>query len=72
MNKADLYQPIVADKPGPPPLSLRTIITVHQDHFVGGVPETSQKGEVYVLLSVLPRELQERVKTAIQVLISGM
>jgi hypothetical protein len=72
MNKADLYQPIVADKPGPPPLSLRTIITVHQDHFVGGVPETSQKGEVYVLLSALPRELQERVKTAIQVLISGM
>jgi len=45
---------------------------VHQDHFVGGVPEASQKGEVYVLLSALPRELQERVKTAVQALISGM
>lgn len=71
-NNADLYQPIFAERPGPAPLTLRTIVTVHQDHFVGGVPEVSQKGEVYVLLSALPRELQERVKTAVQALISGM
>jgi len=45
---------------------------VHQDHFAGGVPQSSQKGEVYVLLSALPREIQERVKTAVQSLISGM
>jgi len=72
MNKADLYQPIIAERAGPAPLSLRTVVTVYQDHFVGGVPQSSQKGEVYVLLSALPKELQERVKTAVQSLISGM
>lgn len=72
MNKADLYQPILAERAGLAPLTLRTIVTVHQDHFVGGVPQSSQKGEVYVLLSALPREIQERVKTAVQSLISGM
>lgn len=72
MNKADLYQPVIAERAGPAPLTLRAVVSVHQDHFVGGVPQTSQKGEVYVLLSALPRELQERVKTAVQALISGM
>ena len=72
INEADLYQPIFAVRPGLPPLTLRTIVTVNQDHFAGGVPQSSQKGEVYVLLSSLPKELQERVKTAVQAIISGM
>lgn len=71
-NKADLYKPILSERTGPPPLTLRTIVTVYQDHLEGGVPQSSQKGEVYVLLSALPRELQERVKTAVQAIISGM
>lgn len=72
MNKANLYQPILSENKGPAPLTLRAIVTAHQDHFAGGVPQTSQKAEVYILLSALPKELQERVKTAVQSIISGM
>ncbi len=71
MNKADLYQPIYASHAGLPPLTLRTVTTL-QDNFSEGVPQTSLKGEVYVLLSALPKEIQERVKTAVHAIISGM
>lgn len=71
-NNADLYQPIYASRPGIPPLVLRTVVTVNQEYVAGGVPASSQKVENYVLLTALPKELQERVKTAVQALISGM
>ena len=72
MNKADLYQPIYSDRVGPPPLVVRAVATVNQDYVVGGMPSTSQRVENYVLLSAPPKELQERVRTAVQALISGM
>lgn len=72
MNKADLYQPVYAEKFGPPPLVVRAIVTINQNYVAGGVPSSSQKAESYVLLSALPSELQERVKTAVQAIIAGM
>lgn len=72
MNTVDLYQPIFAQRPGPAPLVLRAVVTVNQDYVAGGMPSTAQKAESYVLLSALPAELQERVKTAVQALIAGM
>jgi hypothetical protein len=70
-NLVDLYQPIVNSRVGLPPISLRAIVTPSSDYVQGGVPINSQRAETYVLLSALPAELQERVKTAIQALISG-
>lgn len=71
-NVADLYQPIFAANQGPAPVVLRTVVTTNQSYVVGGVPASAQKAESYVLLSALPRELQERVKTAVQAILSGM
>lgn len=70
MQEVDLYQPITATRVGAPPVALR-VITKNNDSMVGGVPQSSLKQEVYVLLSVLPTELQERVKLAIQAVIAG-
>jgi hypothetical protein len=68
----NLYQPIINDHIGPPPISLRIGVTPNGDHTLGGVQQNTIKVETYVLLSALPAELQERVRTAIQMLISGM
>jgi hypothetical protein len=67
----DLYLPIVAARVGPPPIALRIGVTSNMDSMEGGVPSSTLKSETYVLLSVLPTELQERVKLALQVLIAG-
>jgi hypothetical protein len=72
VEKADLYKPIYASRRGAPPLTLRVIVTSDVAHVQGGVATGVAKVENYVLLSALPTELQERVKTAIQCLISAM
>jgi hypothetical protein len=72
MQKVNLYQPLVHEKNELPPLTLRVGINSPVALVEGGTPEIRVKSETYVLLSALPRELQERVKTAIQTLISGM
>ena len=56
----------------PPPLTLRVGVSTLNGYVEGGSPSAYLKPETYVLLSALPAELQERVKTAIQALISGM
>lgn len=71
-NKADLYQPIHSSRLGRPPLVLRAIVTENNSYMAGGMPESTTKVENYVLLSALPAELQERVRTAVQSLIAGM
>jgi hypothetical protein len=71
-NRADFFKPIYASHIGPAPVVVRAVITSNQDSIAGGVPQAALKGESYVLLSALPKELQERVKTAVQALISGM
>ena len=72
MQKVDLYSPLLHDRNGPPPLTLRVGVNSTQELVEGGTSQIQIKPEIYVLLSALPRDLQERVKTAVQVLISGM
>lgn len=71
-NIADLYSPITASRIGPSPVVIRAIVTTNNDYIAGGMPQAQLKAESYVLLSALPKELQERVKTAVQAIISGM
>lgn len=71
-NKADLYQPVVSSRIGPAPVVVRAVVTTNSDYVMGGMPQAATKVENYILLSALPRELQERVKTAVQALIAGM
>jgi len=71
-NRADLYAPIWASRQGPPPLVLRAVVTEAQSYMSAGTPQTTARAEDYVLLSSLPAELRERVKTAVQALIAGM
>ena len=70
--KVDLYHPIEASRVAPAPLVIRTIVTPNNSMLVGGMPSDPRKVEDYVLISALPKDLQERVKTAIQALVSGM
>ena len=70
--KVDLYQPIEANRMGPPPLVIRAIVSTTDAMVVGGVPTSSRRAEDYVLLSALPKEIQERVRTAVQAIITGM
>jgi hypothetical protein len=72
MQKVDLYQPLLHNKNERPPLVLRVGVNTTTALVEGGTPEVSVKPETYVLLSALPRELQERVRTAVQALISDM
>lgn len=71
-NKADIYLPVFAAKAGPAPLVIRAVVCNNAAYIGGGVPQTSWTPEDYVCLSSLPKELQERVKVAVQALISGM
>lgn len=71
-NKADILQPVYATHLGPPPVVIRAVITKNQDYVGGGVPQAAVGVENYVLLSALPKELQDRVRTAVQAIISGM
>lgn len=70
MQEADLYQPILARQPGPPPIALRVGIKNHNS-ISEGVPQGTVRAETYVLLSVLPDELRARVELCIQALIAG-
>ena len=71
-NKADLYQPVYATRIGPAPLVVRAIVTPNADSIAGGVPTAATVVENYILLSALPKELQDRVRTAVQALITAM
>jgi len=72
MQNVDLYQPIVHNNKGPAPLVIRVGVNTNGGYVEGGSPTAYLKPETYVLLSALPSELQERIKTAVQALISGM
>lgn len=71
-NRADIYKPIQATRVGPSPLVIRAVVTNNNNGMVEGVPQAALKVENYVLVSALPRELQERVRTAVQAIIDGM
>ena len=70
-QRVDLYQPMLAVRPGPAPVALRVGVTPSPGLMEGGPTQGPPKIETYVLLSALPTELQERVKLAVQALIAG-
>jgi hypothetical protein len=72
MQKVDLYQPIAHYKTGLAPLTIRVGVPTSSGYVEGGTSSEFLKSETYVLMSALPFELQERVKTAVQAIISGM
>lgn len=63
---------MMSSRKGAPPIALRVIVTSDIAQVQGGVATGVSKVENYVLLSALPTELQERVRTAVQLLISAM
>lgn len=70
-QRVDLYQPMIATKAGPAPLTLRVGV-INNDSISEGVPSGGQvKAESYVLLSALPEDLRRRVELAVQMLIAG-
>lgn len=72
MQNIDLYQPLIHDLQTPAPLTLRVGVRTSGDYVEGGTTASYLRPETYVLISALPKELQERVKTAVQALIHGM
>lgn len=72
MQRVDLYSPLVHSKTEAPPLTIRVGVQTSGALVEGGTAQSVLKPETYVLLSALPKELQQRVTTAIQALISGM
>lgn len=72
MQKVDLYQPMIHVRIGAPPLFINVGVNRSGSETIGGPVENVVRPETYVLLSALPDELRERVKTAVQALISSM
>ena len=72
MQKVDLYQPLISNRVGTPPLVLNVGVQRSSAETIGGPVGNAVRPEHYVLLSALPDELRERVKTAVQVLLSSM
>lgn len=70
MQVANVFQPIEAATTGPAPLFIRVVVKPSPFETVTGPVAGKSKVEDYVLLSALPVDLRERVKTAIQCLIS--
>lgn len=70
-QKVDLYQPLLAVRPGRPPLVLRVGVTDALS-ISEGVPVGTVRTEAYVLLSALPEEIRRRVETSVQVLLSSI
>ena len=72
VNKVDVFRPIEATHVGPMPVVIRAIGVDNTDSLVGGVPLSTRRAHDYILLSALPKELAERVRTAVQAIIAGM
>lgn len=71
-QRVDLFQPIMADKAGHPPIVLRVGV-INNNSISEGVPQGGQvKAEAYVLLSALPEDLRRRVELAVQMLVSAI
>lgn len=71
-NTADPYEVIRSTRNGPPPIVVNILTTPQRMEFTEGVPASATKMESYVLYSVLPDELKERVRTAIQAISSSI
>jgi hypothetical protein len=71
-QKINIFEPIMADKVGSPPVVINALITRNNSGYAECVPGNQQKIEQYVLLSSLPEELKRRVELAVQVLTSAL
>lgn len=73
VQRVDLYQPILAARPGQQPLVVRVGVQ-NQNSISEGVPSTlgQVRVESYVLLSALPEDLRRRVELAVQALITAI
>jgi hypothetical protein len=71
-QKIDMYKPIIADKVGPPPVTINALITLSNASCSEGIPTKTQRIEQYVLLSILPEDLRRRVELAVQTCIAAM
>lgn len=71
-QKINTLIPLEATNVGPAPLFMKVITTPSVAGTVGGVPGKTQRLEHYILLSVLPQELQDAVTRCIQAKIAGM
>lgn len=70
-QRVDLYQPMIADRDGPPPITLRVGV-LNNSSISEGVPSGGQvKAETYVLVSVLPDDLRRRIELAVQMLVAA-
>ena len=72
MQRVNLFEPLEATHVGPAPYVIRTVVTTTNSYVAGGMPTEAKKIEDYVLLSSLPKELQERVRTSIQTMLSSI
>jgi len=70
-QRVNLFQPLIADRGGAPPIVLRVGVLNHNSISEGVPSGGTVKPEAYVLLSALPEELRRRVELAIQTLIAG-
>ena len=71
LQNVDLYQPIMASRPGASPVALRIGVRPVAQETANGPVSGATKVETYVLLSALPEELRRRVELAVQILIQG-
>lgn len=71
MQQVDLYQPIAAVRTGMQPLVIRVAVKPDPIMTEAGPVEAPVKALEYVQVKALPRELQERVRTAVQALLAG-
>ena len=70
-QRVNLYQPLIADRDGPPPIVLRVGV-LNRNSMSEGVPMGGiVKAESYVLLSALPEEIRRRVELAVQAIITA-
>ena len=72
MQVVDLTQPICAAQPGQSPLVINVNIKQRVEYTVGGPMSGNDKVVNYVLFQALPVDLQEKIKSAVQTLMSGM
>ena len=67
----NLARTLIAHHTGAPPMILKVATTPAPVFSEGGAIAVPQKIETYVLLSVLPPDLQQHIVTAIQCLQAG-
>ena len=72
MQYVNLFEPLLAHRKGPAPVFINVGVQAVDMYTESGTIAAPVTSETYVKLSSLPPELRERVKTAVQAILSGM